>query len=195
MIEWLKAIDSSIVLAINGTHNHFLDTLFWLFSGKLTWIPLYLLLLFFVWKYFGFRKMILFLVIVGATILLVDFTSVVLFKDTFQRYRPSHHLVLSKQLYFHVAANGDVYKGGQYGFVSSHAANFFSLTILAGMTLRPYRKNLIWLLLIIACMVSLSRVYLGVHYPSDVIVGGLWGATISYFSFRNLLKPLLLTKK
>ncbi len=195
MIEWLKAIDSSIVLAINGIHNHFLDTLFWLFSGKLTWIPLYLLLLLFVWKYFGFRKMILFLVIVGATIALVDFTSVIFFKETFQRYRPSHHLVLSKQLYFHVAANGDVYKGGQYGFVSSHAANFFSLTILAGMTLRPYRKNLIWLLLIIACMVSLSRVYLGVHYPSDVIVGGLWGATISYFSFRYLLKPLLLTKK
>jgi undecaprenyl-diphosphatase len=195
MIEWLKAIDSSIVLAVNGTHNHFLDSLFWLFSGKLTWIPLYLLLFFFVWKYFGFRKMILFLVIVGVTIALVDFTSVVLFKDTFQRYRPSHHLVLSKQLYFHVAANGDVYKGGQYGFVSSHAANFFSLTVLAGMTLRAYRKNLIWLLLIIACMVSLSRVYLGVHYPSDVIVGGLWGATISYLSFRYLLKPLLLTKK
>ncbi|MFM2041100.1 MAG: hypothetical protein RLZZ493_1689 [Bacteroidota bacterium] len=195
MIEWLKALDSSIVLAINGTHNHFLDTLFWLFSGKLTWIPLYLLLLFFVWKYFGFRKTILFLVIVGATIALVDFTSVVLFKDTFQRYRPSHHLELSKQLYFHVAANGEVYKGGQYGFVSSHAANFFSLTVLAGMTLRAYRKNLIWLLHIIACMVSLSRIYLGVHYPSDVIVGGLWGATISYFSFRYLLKPLLLTKK
>lgn len=195
MIEWLKAIDSSIVLAINGTHNHFLDTLFWLLSGKLTWVPLYLLLLFFVWKYFGFRKMILFLVIVGATIALVDITSVVFFKETFQRYRPSHHLVLAKQLYFHVATNGDVYKGGQYGFVSSHAANFFSLTILAGMTLRPFRKNLIWLLFIIACMVSLSRVYLGVHYPSDVVVGGLWGATISYLSFRFVLKPILFSKK
>lgn len=184
MIDQLESIDRWIVLTINSWNSSFMDELMWFISAKTTWIPLYLLLI-----YLGFRKLelkqflIYFLCVVGA-VALADLISVHLFKEFFLRYRPSHHAALTEKLHFYVEENGNGYKGGMYGFVSSHASNFFALAISAGLILRPYYPKLRWWLILIAVIICFSRIYLGVHYFTDVLVGGGLGATIGWIVYK-----------
>jgi undecaprenyl-diphosphatase len=150
------------------------------------------------WKQFGTKKTLLFLVIVALTIAIVDISSVYLFKELFQRYRPSHHAWLTDRLHLYPLKIDpktgkvlEVYKGGMFGFVSSHATNFFAVTVLAGLSLRPRYPKLIWVLLGISIVVCFSRLYLGVHYFSDLFCGALWGSLLAYLSYRLLVKRFL----
>ncbi len=192
MIENLESIDRWIVLTVNGWNTPWLDEVMWFISGRLTWVPLYLILL-----YLGFKKLpfIHFLTYVGCVVLavaLADIISVEVFKETILRYRPSHHFELKDKLHLYRLDEGKFYRGGQYGFVSSHAANFFAVAISAGLVLSKYYKNSLKILLIIAVIVSFSRLYLGVHYLTDLLVGGLVGASVGYLVYRFLF--LILTK-
>jgi undecaprenyl-diphosphatase len=180
MINWLESIDRSILLFINGLNTPILDEVMWFFSGKLTLIPFYLILLYFIklvnsWKNFGLICFGIFL-----TVLISDQTSVHFFKETFQRYRPSHNLEISLLLHYYEVKPGDFYRGGTYGFISSHAANFFGML---GFVLPLFSKKYRILQvssIVIGVIVSMSRVYLGVHYPSDVIVGVALGLLIGW---------------
>jgi undecaprenyl-diphosphatase len=197
MIEWLESIDRAIVLAVNGMHTPVLDEICWFISARWPWIPLYLFLLYLVWKQLGTRKALLFLGIALLTIAVVDVTSVYFFKETFQRYRPSHHALLTNRLHFYpigLNAEGkmDYYKGGMYGFVSSHATNFFALTLLVGLSLKRFYPKLIWILIGISVLVCFSRLYLGVHYLSDLVCGALWGSLLGYLSYRFLVRRYVL---
>lgn len=195
MIDWLEGIDRAIVLAVNSMHTPFLDEFFWIISAKLTWVPLYVVLVWVIWKQFGTRKTIVFVSLVLLTIALIDLSSVWLFKELFQRYRPSHHTLLTNKLHFYLLGQGpngpDFYKGGMYGFVSSHATNFWALTILIGLSLKSYYPKLIWILAAITVVICFSRIYLGVHYLSDIIAGGLWGSLLAWLSYRFVIKPQL----
>ncbi len=178
-MEWILQLDTQIFLAINGWHNETWDGIMWWISGKTTWWPFYLLLL----TYLGWKKrwqlalMVLF-IILGIT--LADQTSVHLFKNVFQRLRPCHEPSLEGLV--HLVNNKC---GGQFGFISSHAANTFGVAFLVLLWIRKRWFTVV--MIIWALLVAYSRVYLGVHYPGDVLFGGIWGAgcgMLLFYLFR-----------
>jgi undecaprenyl-diphosphatase len=192
MFEWLEGIDRSIVLTINGMHSPAFDYFFTVVSGKLTWIPLYLWLVFLIQRSFGWKKTGIFLLFMLVCITLVDTGSVYLFKEVFQRYRPSHHTYLGSKLHLQLDGKGNRILGGDFGFISSHAANFAAISGLVGLTLRKYYPQLIWWLFGVTALVCYSRIYLGMHYLSDVFVGALWGITISWLIYHFLVRRFIL---
>ena len=101
------------------------------------------------------------------------------------RYRPSHHIELAQQLHFYQFDNGDLYRGGKYGFVSSHAANYIALLTLVYGLIQEYWMRIILVLIIL--IILYSRVYLGVHYVSDVICGAILGYLIAKLVWHFLI--------
>lgn len=184
MIDWLEQIDHNIVLFINGLHSSFGDEFMWVVSGKFTWIPFYLVLLFLSIRHFGWKKTGIFLLAMAVTILMTDLISTRLLKEQIQRYRPSHNLLLQDQLHYYIMSTGELYRGGQYGFVSSHAANFFGISMLSWLHFKTRFPRIGWILFSVAILIALSRVYLGVHYPSDVICGGILGLLSAWIAYR-----------
>ncbi|MCB9195053.1 MAG: phosphatase PAP2 family protein [Flavobacteriales bacterium] len=180
MIDLLKNIDNQILFAINGSHSNLLDSIMWIISEKYFGAPLYILLLYLSFKKFGAKGMLVFLALGLVTVALSDLTSKHFFKEIFERYRPSHNLNIKDKLHY-----VNDYYGGTYGFVSSHSANMFAITTFGLLTLtKNNKKYWLWLLLLFPMTVALSRVYLGVHYPSDVLVGALWGCFIGWIISR-----------
>ncbi len=176
MIESLQQLDVSLLLAVNEWQGHEgLDAFFLGITNKYTWIPLYLfLLLYYAWQR-GWKNALIFMGLSIVIVALCDLISVHLFKNVFERLRPCHNPELQGMVKII-----DNRCGGSYGFVSSHAANHFGLAI---WFVRVYFKDFNWYRLpfwIWAALICLSRVYLGVHYPGDVLVGALLGISIGY---------------
>ena len=192
MMEWLESIDRSIVLTVNSWNSPFMDEFMWIVSAKLTWIPLYIILFTLCYRKFGLKTSIIFLLVGIVTVAITDQLSNHLFKDLIQRYRPSHHSLLTNKLHFYDLGGGDLYKGGMYGFISSHASNFFGVCVFAILVLRSKVKSITPILLLIAILVCFSRIYLGVHYLSDIFAGALFGTIVAWlchrFLFLNIVK-------
>ncbi|MEQ8908566.1 MAG: phosphatase PAP2 family protein [Vicingaceae bacterium] len=173
MIDLLEQWDRTLFLKLNSWHSPVGDQIMSFISGKVEWAPLYLILLvLLIVKYK--RQSWWLLLAVGVAIALSDQISVKVFKEGFERFRPCHNLDLKEIV--HLVNNKC---GGKYGFVSSHASNSFSLATLLGLLLQ--RKTSKWALILLwfwAAVVSYSRIYLGVHYPSDVMGGALLGVLI-----------------
>lgn len=190
MIEFLEEIDRQIVVAINSLHNPILDEIMWWVSARITWIPLYIALLYLAYKKLNKKQLFLYVVVVISAVALADLISVHFFKNVFLRYRPSHNLLIGDQLHFYQIKPGEWYKGGEYGFISSHAANYFAIATFVFLVLRKYYSKLIWYLLGIGILIGFSRIYLGVHYLSDVLAGFMVGTGIAIILYKLVFIPL-----
>ena len=118
----------------------------------------------------------------ALTITIADMVSYRVFKKGVKRYRPSHHLVIGPQTHVLPGLDGNIYRGGKYGFVSGHSANYFGIALFMFLVTGK-RKSRRWLFAW-AAIIAYSRIYLGVHYPGDIIGGmmvGLGGAALSYY--------------
>jgi undecaprenyl-diphosphatase len=175
MLETLLNLDTKLFLFLNGLHSPFWDTVMWWISDKEFWYPFYaILIIAMAWRYKW--NAVVTVLFIALTITLADQISVKGFKFVFERLRPSHNPELEGMIH-HVKG----YKGGLYGFVSSHAANTFAL---AAFTTRLFRnRKYTWFIFIWAAVVSYSRIYLGVHYPLDIIGGALLGMVLGYLVF------------
>ncbi|HAC24904.1 MAG TPA: phosphatase PAP2 family protein [Cytophagales bacterium] len=167
-MDWILDTDRELFLFLNGLHTEWLDPLMMLFTQTQFWVPLYLFLIYLIFKNFGNEGWFV-LAGVVVTILLADQITSSLMKPFFARLRPSHEPSLAGLVHL-----VDGYAGGRYGFASSHAANTFG-TAWFIWKLFGTRYRWIGLMFVWCTLMTYTRVYLGVHYPGDVIVGALVG--------------------
>lgn len=185
--DFFISLDQSIFLFLNSLHNSAADFLFYWISDRFIWIPLYIILVFFLikkWK----KRVIPILVALILCVTLTDQTCNVI-KKSVERPRPSHELALSGQVHLVAKPDGTLYSGGPYGFPSSHAANSLTLALFVIFYLSDRRKWFVILMLTWSLLLSYSRIYLGVHYLGDILVGWCVGLFWAFF-FRWLLSKL-----
>lgn len=174
MTEAIQNIDTSVFLFFNSFHSGFFDNFMSLYSGRFIWIPTYAALLIVMLRRYSWPKVICLLVGIALSITLADQICATLIRPIFERLRPSNPDNPLSTL-THIV-NG--YRGGAYGFPSCHAANSFALAVFAATMLR--QRSFTIFVITWAVINCYSRVYLGVHYPGDLIVGALIGSIVGF---------------
>ncbi len=180
MVYLLKYWDSQLFLWLNDKHNDFFDVVMLWASNKLFWIPLYLFLIYLLFKNFK-KKSFWILLTVGVLIFCADQFSVGL-KNYFQRLRPCHDPALEGLV--HLVKNKC---GGSFGFVSSHATNHFAIAVLLSLIFKNTYKYFTPVIIIWAAVIAYSRVYLGVHYPGDILGGAILGTLLGFILGKTYL--------
>ena len=172
-LDSLVRIDSDLLLAINGVHSRFFDFFMPVCTDKLVWIPLYLSLLYVLFRNMSFKTAMFCLVCIALAAGLADVISSKALRFAVMRLRPSN---LENELHelVHIV---DGYRGGRYGFPSSHAANTFSLAVFMVCL---YRCRVISFFMVFWALLNCyTRLYLGVHYPGDILAGAVLGTLLA----------------
>ncbi len=173
-IDQLINLDIKLFLFLNGQGTEMWDG-FWNFvTFRFTWIPFYIFLLYIVYRFSGWKGLLYYSIAITLLILIVDQTTYYWFKAVFQRPRPSHNPDIADL----IRITGE--PGGRWGFISAHASNTFAIAVFLGYQFKKIFKYSAIVLTLWAIFISYSRIYVGVHYPADLIVGALWGAFIAY---------------
>ncbi len=176
LIRSIVQADQQLFLTLNGAHTPWLDPVMQFFSNIPVWIPLYAFIVFLFFYKRPWRIGVVALCCVGLTFLFTDQISASLIKEWVARVRPSH--VEAWRDIIHLLEG----EGGLYGFVSSHAANVFGLACFSSLVIR--RKWLTIFLYVWAALVSYSRIYVGKHFPADVLCGALLGWLTGWLMYK-----------
>lgn len=187
MIQSLRHLDETLLLWFNGFHTSFLDNLALSVSSRWLWLPLYVTLFALIARKVGWNRTLVYVTLLFLlTVGLADYTCASILRPIFQRPRPTQ----SDSPIFHLVHAVQNYRGGHYGFPSCHASNAFALATLSALYFRVWRLSaamFVWALLL-----CLSRMYLGVHYPGDILLGATIGVAIAFMTYaaaRPLLRP------
>lgn len=187
-MDTIIQMDKQLLLAINGSDSLFVDYLAKTLTTAATWIPLYVSLFYVVVKNNdNFRRIICILACAGLCVLFAGTVDDLLVKPIVARLRPTHDFQIGM-----LVDTVDGYRGGKYGFFSAHAANTFSIAVFFSLLMR---SRLVTLLLVVWSLTNCwTRLYLGVHYPLDILCGLLWGGSVGtgiYFLYRYVDRRLL----
>ena len=179
-IEELLPLERDLFFALNGSDSVILDNIMWTLSGRFVWIPLFLFIIFILFYRTPPKVGILVSIFLILVFVASDQVSSSLFKPLFERFRPSHHPDFMDNVDI---ING--YRGGRFGFISGHATNSFGLAVFLSLIFK-YRWftliSLFW-----ATLNSYTRIYLGVHFISDIIGGIIIGTLLAFILYFALL--------
>lgn len=174
MIETLLHYDEQLFLFLNNLGTPLWDEFWRIVTQKWSSVPLYAFLLFLVFKKFGIKATLIVVLCAGVMITATDQLANLFKYILFKRPRPCRELEL--ELLMRFVADGC----GRYGYFSAHAASSMAAAVFLGLLLKPYFKALPFVLLLWASVIAYSRIYLGVHYPLDIITGMFFGACIGF---------------
>lgn len=177
-MEEIIQFDKHLLLMVNGSDSLFLDSLILTLTNALTWIPLYVGLLYMVIRSNPtVRDVVLILAAAGCCVLLAGAVDDGFVKPTVARWRPTHDPEIGSLV--DVVNN---YRGGNYGFFSAHAANTFSIAVFFSLLVR---QRLLTIFLVCWSLINCyTRLYLGVHYPGDILVGLCWGGFVGWLVYQ-----------
>lgn len=171
-MEALLQLDTDLFLYLNGLGSTTWDG-FWMFvTGKWNAIPIYIILFILMYKKLGVKSTVISLVVIALMILITDRVCTFFKFDLILRQRPCYNLESEVRLV-------KDWCGSKGGYFSAHAASSMALATFVGQLLKSYFKYIVVLLFIWALMVGYSRIYIGVHYPGDVLTGVVFGITVA----------------
>ncbi len=190
MVESLVNIERDAFLWLNGSDSFFLDKFMWLYTGKIIWIPLVLLILYIIFYKKNWKESLLIILAIVLLITLCDQFASGFCKPLFTRFRPTHHPDF--KIYVDTVFN---YRGGRYGFISSHAINAFGFATFTALLFR-YRLYTVSIF-IWAIIMSYTRIYLGVHFITDIIPAIIMGCLFGFlvYSFYAFVRRKLIVEK
>lgn len=185
MLDKILALDRSLFLGLNSLHASWLDPVMNLLTGILVWIPLFAFILFLLIRIYGYR--ILTIIASVAVLLLISDQISVMVKNDVQRLRPSNDPSISANVH-----TVNDYRGGKFGYYSSHASNSFAVAVFISLLMGKKNRYMKYLCVLWALVMSYTRIYLGVHYPLDIISGAVAGCLLGWFVGRITLYILSL---
>ena len=177
-MDTLSNLDSDLFLFLNGLHTDWMDKVMVLLTDMWAWFPIYLLLIYWTIKQYGKRCWWVFLFVV-LVVLCTDQLASHVCKPVFQRLRPCYNADFQDLIHLPKGM-----AGGKYGFVSSHAANTFGIAAFLTPALRKYRPWTAIVLYLWAFISSYSRIYIGYHYPGDILCGAILGILIGLILWK-----------
>lgn len=181
MVEKILVYERDLFFMLNGSDSPFLDRFMWLYSGKAVWLPLAAFILIVLLYKKKWRESILILLAIVLVVTFCDQFASHVCKPIFTRFRPTHHPDFMDQ----VKTVFD-YRGGKYGFISSHAANAFGFATFMSLLFR-YRL-FTWTIFLWAALTAYTRVYLGVHFISDIVPGAIAGVFFGWLVYWLYVK-------
>ncbi len=181
MLDHLLSLDQRLTLLLNGSQSLYWDTFFMTATSTVVWLPLIAVLLYVLIRNHATHNALLVVLFTGLAVLLADQLASGICKPYFERLRPAREPAI---MYAIKVVDG--YRGGLYGFFSSHAANTFAVATFLTLLIRHLRLSIV--LYLWALLNTWTRVYLGVHYVGDLLVGMVWGITVGFVTYWMLIK-------